>query len=198
MSKSKFLFKMNLKERKRHQKIKKKYQQEKRKIRKKKLIQLGTLFAICNLLEEKQETILGFLQDYQNKEEYTKLGEQILKNKPVYSLPDDFLERKKYFYKIIRKSALLEKLKLHLENPNTILGYLSKYKFLTKDNIDSYTLTGQQIFKKNYLTDLEKIEVLRLFMNNNLDFRKYLKEKYNTNIENLNYIIYLQIKKELG
>ena len=36
------------------------------------------------------------------------------------------------FYLMITKAALLENLNIHLEDPRIILGFLNKYKDLTK------------------------------------------------------------------
>ena len=55
----------------------------KRKERKIKLIKLGTLFRILNLLDEKQEVMLGFLEKYlkltiTEKEKLRVIGDKIL------------------------------------------------------------------------------------------------------------------------
>ena len=100
----------------------------KRKERKIKLIKLGTLFRILNLLDEKQEVMLGFLEKYlkltiTEKEKLRIVGDKILSENKLKSYDDDLNDRKKMFYLMIRKAALLEKLNIHLEDPRIILGF---------------------------------------------------------------------------
>ena len=100
---------------------------KKRQERKIHLIQLGTLFNIMDLLNESQEVMLGFLEkykdlSYQEKQEYFLIGERILSERDTENYDNDFNERKKMFFLMIRKAALLEKLKIHSENPKIILG----------------------------------------------------------------------------
>ena len=67
-----------LKRQRKRQRLRK-LKKEQRKIRKNKLIKLGTLFLVAELLEESQDTMLGFLQDFQPKDEYLEEGEKFLK-----------------------------------------------------------------------------------------------------------------------
>ena len=80
----------------------------KRKERKIKLIKLGTLFCILNLLDEKQEVMLGFLEKYlkltiTEKEKLRVIGDKILSENKLKSYDDDLNDRKKMFYLIERQ-----------------------------------------------------------------------------------------------
>lgn len=170
-----------LKRQKKRQRLRK-LKKEQRKIRKNKLIKLGTLFLVTELLEESQDTMLGFLKDFQPKDEYLEEGEKFLKNRESISYPEYYDDKRKLFYKMIRKSALLEKLNIHNDNPNTILGYLLKYKGLEKEQLEKYNLAGKNLFKVNpgkRASDEEKIELLRLCIKKGIDLNKLLREKYN-------------------
>lgn len=170
-----------LKRQKKRQRLRK-LKKEQRKIRKNKLIKLGTLFLVTELLEESQDTMLGFLKDFQPKDEYLEEGEKFLKNRESISYPKYYDDKRKLFYKMIRKSALLEKLNIHNDNPNTILGYLLKYKGLEKEQLEKYNLVGKKLFKVNpgkRASDEEKIELLRLCIKKGIDLNKLLREKYN-------------------
>ena len=181
----------------------------KRKERKIKLIKLGTLFRILNLLDEKQEVMLGFLEKYlkltiTEKEKLRVIGDKILsennlnENK-LKSYDDDLNDRKKMFYLMIRKAALLEKLNIHLEDPRIILGFLNKYKDLTKEEKLKLEERGKKLFtpseKKIFgtteneeATDKQKVEVLVYLQNKKIDSTKFLKERYNTSIHGLKRI----------
>lgn len=111
---------------------------KKRQERKIHLIQLGTLFNIMDLLDESQEVMLGFLEkykklSYQQKQEYFLIGEKILSEREAKTYDDDLDERKKMFFLMIRKAALLEKLKIHLEDSKIILGYLNTFSQLSSE-----------------------------------------------------------------
>ena len=181
----------------------------KRKERKIKLIKLGTLFRILNLLDEKQEVMLGFLEKYlkltiTEKEKLRVIGDKILsENKlnenKLKSYDDDLNDRKKMFYLMIRKAALLEKLNIHLEDPRIILGFLNKYKDLTKEEKLKLEERGKKLFtpseKKIFgtteneeATDKQKVEVLVYLQNKKIDSTKFLKERYNTCIHGLKRI----------
>lgn len=181
----------------------------KRKERKIKLIKLGTLFRILNLLDEKQEVMLGFLEKYlkltiTEKEKLRVIGDKILsENKlnenKLKSYDDDLNDRKKMFYLMIRKAALLEKLNIHLEDPRIILGFLNKYKDLTKEEKLKLEERGKKLFtpseKKIFgtteneeVTDKQKVEVLVYLQNKKIDSTKFLKERYNTSIHGLKRI----------
>ena len=176
----------------------------KRKERKIKLIKLGTLFRILNLLDEKQEIMLGFLERYlkltiPEKEKLRVIGDKILSENKLKSYDDDLNDRKKMFYLMIRKAALLEKLNIHLEDPRIILGFLNKYKDLTKDEKLKLEERGKELFtpsekktlgttENEEATDKQKVEVLVYLQNKKIDSTKFLKERYNTSIHGLKRI----------
>nr|WP_317280485.1 hypothetical protein [uncultured Fusobacterium sp.] len=176
----------------------------KRKERKIKLIKLGTLFRILNLLDEKQEVMLGFLEKYlkltiTEKEKLRVIGDKILSENKLKSYDDDLNDRKKMFYLMIRKAALLEKLNIHLEDPRIILGFLNKYKDLTKDEKLKLEERGKELFtpsekktlgttENEEATDKQKVEVLVYLQNKKIDSTKFLKERYNTSIHGLKRI----------
>ena len=173
----------------------------KRKERKIKLIKLGTLFRILNLLDEKQEIMLGFLERYlkltvPEKEKLRVIGDKILSENKLKSYDDDLNDRKKMFYLMIRKAALLEKLNIHLEDPRIILGFLNKYKDLTKEEKLKLEERGKELFapsekktlgttENEEATDKQKVEVLVYLQNKKIDSTKFLKERYNTSIHGL-------------
>lgn len=179
-----------------------KYQKEKRRIRKNKLIKLGTLFLITELLEESQDTMLGFLNNFEPKDEYLEEGERFLKARERINYPEYYDDKRILFYKMIRKSALLEKLNIHNNNPNIILGYLLKYKRLEKEQLEKYNLAGKELFKFNpekRISDEEKIELLRLCIKKGIDLNKILREKYDgLSIHNITFEIISRIKKDLS
>lgn len=176
----------------------------KRKERKIKLIKLGTLFRILNLLDEKQEIMLGFLERYlkltvPEKEKLRVIGDKILSENKLKSYDDDLNDRKKMFYLMIRKAALLEKLNIHLEDPRIILGFLNKYKDLTKEEKLKLEKRGKELFtlsekktlgttENEEATDKQKVEVLIYLQNKKIDSTKFLKERYNTSIHGLKRI----------
>ena len=176
----------------------------KRKERKIKLIKLGTLFRILNLLDEKQEVMLGFLEKYlkltiTEKEKLRIVGDKILSENKLKSYDDDLNDRKKMFYLMIRKAALLEKLNIHLEDPRIILGFLNKYKDLTKEEKLKLEERGKELFapsekktlgttENEEATDKQKVEVLIYLQNKKIDSTKFLKERYNTSIHGLKRI----------
>ena len=173
----------------------------KRKERKIKLIKLGTLFCILNLLDEKQEVMLGFLEKYlkltiTEKEKLRVIGDKILSENKLKSYDDDLNDRKKMFYLMIRKAALLEKLNIHLEDPRIILGFLNKYKDLTKEEKLKLEERGKELFtpsekktlgttENEEATDKQKVEVLVYLQNKKIDSTKFLKERYNTSIHGI-------------
>ena len=173
----------------------------KRKERKIKLIKLGTLFRILNLLDEKQEIMLGFLERYlkltvPEKEKLRIVGDKILSENKLKSYDDDLNDRKKMFYLMIRKAALLEKLNIHLEDPRIILGFINEYKDLTKEEKLKLEERGKELFapsekktlgttENEEATDKQKVEVLIYLQNKKIDSTKFLKERYNTSIHGL-------------
>lgn len=173
----------------------------KRKERKIKLIKLGTLFRILNLLDEKQEIMLGFLERYlkltvPEKEKLRIVGDKILNENKLKRYDDDLNDRKKMFYLMIRKAALLEKLNIHLEDPRIILGFLNKYKDLTKEEKLKLEERGKELFapsekktlgttENEEATDKQKVEVLIYLQNKKIDSTKFLKERYNTSIHGI-------------
>jgi hypothetical protein len=177
---------------------------KKRKERKIKLIKLGTLFRILNLLDEKQEVMLGFLEIYlkltvPEKEKLRVVGDKILSENKLKNYDDDLNNRKKMFYLMIRKAALLEKLNIHLEDPRIILGFLNKYKDLIKEEKLKLEERGKELFtpsekktlgttENEEATDKQKVEVLIYLKNKKIDSTKFLKERYNTSIHGLKRI----------
>lgn len=173
----------------------------KRKERKIKLIKLGTLFRILNLLDEKQEVMLGFLERYLKltmveKEKLRIVGDKILNENKLKRYDDDLNDRKKMFYLMIRKAALLEKLNIHLEDPRIILGFLNKYKDLIKEEKLKLEKRGKELFapsekktlgttENEEATDKQKVEVLVYLQNKKIDSTKFLKERYNTSIHGI-------------
>lgn len=186
----------------------------KRKERKIKLIKLGTLFRILDLLDEKQEIMLGFLEKYlkltiTEKEKLRVIGDKILSENKLKSYDDDLNDRKKMFYLMIRKAALLEKLNIHLEDPRIILGFLNKYKDLTKEEKLKLEERGKELFtpsekktlgttENEEATDKQKVEVLIYLKNKKIDSTKFLKERYNTSIHGLKRIQAEEIIKSLN
>lgn len=173
----------------------------KRKERKIKLIKLGTLFRILNLLDEKQEVMLGFLERYlkltvPEKEKLRIVGDKILNENKLKRYDDDLNDRKKMFYLMIRKAALLEKLNIHLEDPRIILGFINEYKDLTKEEKLKLEERGKELFapsekktlgttENEEATDKQKVEVLIYLQNKKIDSTKFLKERYNTSIHGI-------------
>ena len=168
---------------------------KKRQERKIHLIQLGTLFNIMDLLNESQEVMLGFLEkykdlSYQEKQEYFLIGERILSERDTENYDNDFNERKKMFFLMIRKAALLEKLKIHSENPKIILGYLNTFSQLTLEEKKFLEENGKAIFlnkkvKDTIISDEDKMKLLRESIINNINITKLLKDEFNTTIHNI-------------
>ncbi len=168
---------------------------KKRQERKIHLIQLGTLFNIMDLLDESQEVILGFLEkykeiSYQEKQEYFLIGEKILSEREAKTYDNDLDERKKMFFLMIRKAALLEKLKIHLEDSKIILGYLNTFSQLSSEEKKSLEERGKEIFinkpiKDTIISDEEKMKILKESIIKNINITKLLKDEFNTTIHNI-------------
>lgn len=168
---------------------------KKRQERKIHLIQLGTLFNIMDLLDESQEVILGFLEkykklSYQQKQEYFLIGEKILSEREAKTYDNDLDERKKMFFLMIRKAALLEKLKIHLEDSKIILGYLNTFSQLSLEEKKSLEERGKEIFinkpiKDPIISDEEKMKLLKESIIKNINITKLLKDEFNTTIHNI-------------
>ena len=168
---------------------------KKRQERKLHLIQLGTLFNIMDLLDESQEVILGFLEkykeiSYQEKQEYFLIGEKILSEREAKTYDNDLDERKKMFFLMIRKAALLEKLKIHLEDSKIILGYLNTFSQLSSEEKKSLEERGKEIFinkpiKDTIISDEEKMKILKESIIKNINITKLLKDEFNTTIHNI-------------
>lgn len=180
---------------------------EKRQHRKIHLIELGTLFKILGLLNESQEVILGFLEKYkdlsiQKKQEYYLIGEKILSERPKESYDEDIDSRRRMFFLMIRKAALFEKLKIHLEDSKILLGYLSTFSKLTPQEKKSLEERGKMIFnpaptKDPIISDKEKLELLRKSMIYNIDITRMLKEEFRTTIHNLRRSQLILIEEKL-
>lgn len=168
---------------------------KKRQERKIHLIQLGTLFNIMELLDESQEVMLGFLEkykklSYQQKQEYFLIGEKILSEREAKTYDDDLDERKKMFFLMIRKAALLEKLKIHLEDSKIILGYLNTFSQLSSEEKKSLEERGKEIFtdkpvRDTIISDEEKMKILKESIIKNINITKLLKDEFNTTIHNI-------------
>lgn len=178
--------------------LKKKYSLKKRQQRKIKLIKLGTLFSIADLLEESQEKMVAYLEKYlllddNKKKELVQIGSELLaeENESFYEKYSEF-SRKKILFLMIRKAALLEKLKIQMEDPKIILGYLSHYKFLSRIEKEELEKRGYELFTKDnnknresIISDEEKLKLLKLSILHNIDLTKILKEEYNCTIHSL-------------
>lgn len=178
--------------------LKKKYSLKKRQQRKIKLIKLGTLFSIADLLEESQEKMVAYLEKYlllddSKKKEFFQVGSELLakENESFYEKHPEF-SRKKILFLMIRKAALLDKLKIQMEDPKIILGYLSHYKFLSGIEKEELEKRGCELFTKNnnqniesIISDEEKLKLLKFSIQHNIDITKILKEEYNCTIHSL-------------
>ena len=178
--------------------LKKKYSLKKRQQRKIKLIKLGTLFSIVDLLEESQEKMVAYLEKYllldeSKKKELLQIGSELLaeENESFYEKYSEF-SRKKILFLMIRKAALLEKLKIQMEDPKIILGYLSYFKFLSEIEKEELEKRGYELFTKNnnqniesVISDEEKLKLLKLSIQHNINITKILKEEYNCTIHSL-------------
>ena len=177
---------------------KKKYSLKKRQQRKIKLIKVGTLFFIADLLEESQEKMVAYLEKYlllddSKKKEFFQVGSELLakENESFYEKRPEF-SRKKILFLMIRKAALLEKLKIQMEDPKVILGYLSHYKFLSGIEKKELEKRGYELFikdnnqnRESTISDEEKLKLLKLSIQNNIDITRVLKEEYNYTIHSL-------------
>ena len=178
--------------------LKKKYSLKKRQQRKIKLIKVGTLFSITDLLEESQEKMVAYLEKYlllddTKKKELLQIGSELLvkENESFYEKYPEF-SRKKILFLMIRKAALLEKLKIQMEDPKIILGYLSYFKFLSEIEKEELEKRGYELFTKNnnqniesIISDEEKLKLLKLSIQHNINITKILKEEYNCTIHSL-------------
>lgn len=178
--------------------LKKKYSLKKRQQRKIKLIKVGTLFFIADLLEESQEKMVAYLEKYlllddSKKKEFFQVGSELLakENESFYEKHPEF-SRKKILFLMIRKAALLEKLKIQMEDPKVILGYLSHYKFLSGIEKKELEKRGYELFikdnnqnRESTISDEEKLKLLKLSIQNNIDITRVLKEEYNCTIHSL-------------
>lgn len=178
--------------------LKKKYSLKKRQQRKIKLIKVGTLFFIADLLEESQEKMVAYLEKYlllddSKKKEFFQVGSELLakENESFYEKHPEF-SRKKILFLMIRKAALLEKLKIQMEDPKVILGYLSHYKFLSGIEKKELEKRGYELFikdnnqnRESTISDEEKLKLLKLSIQNNIDITRVLKEEYNYTIHSL-------------
>ena len=178
--------------------LKKKYSLKKRQQRKIKLIKVGTLFSIADLLEESQEKMVAYLEKYlllddTKKKELLQIGSELLakENESFYEKYPEF-SRKKILFLMIRKAALVEKLKIQMEDPKIILGYLSHYKFLSEMEKEELEKRGYELFIKNSnqnkedtISNEEKLKLLKLSIQHNIDITRILKEEYNCTIHSL-------------
>lgn len=180
----------------------KKLNAQKRKERKQKLIKLGTLFNVLDLLDVEQDIMLGYIYKYKeniykNKEILREKGNNILKNHKKITYPNDSFYIKRMFYKMIRKAALFEKLKLHKEDPNILIAFLDNFKNIDDVEKNELKEIGYFVFfKKNkIITDDEKLQLLKFSIKNNINLQKILNDK-KTTIHTLTYEILEKIKNE--
>lgn len=192
----KFIIKEKINRKKRElKKLRKKEIKDKRQKRKIKLIKLGTLFLITNLLDETQEKIVGYLEKFLylsivDRNKLILTGEKILekKEKIEYEM-EDISKRKNMFFKMIRKGALVEKLKIHMEDPKILLGYISSYKNLSMEEKKALEERGKIILSaenkkldNQVISEKEKIDLLKKSFLMKIDLTKLLKENYNLTI----------------
>lgn len=179
---------------------------EKRQERKIHLIELGTLFEILDLLNESQEVMLGFLEKYKTlsysqKQEYFLIGEKILSERKSETYDDDLENRRRMFYLMIRKAALLEKLKIHLEDSKIILGYLSTFSKLSCEEKKSLEKKGEKLFLKPaidpIISDEDKMKILKESIIKNINITKFLKDEFNTTIHNIKRSQLILIKEKI-
>ena len=133
------------------------------------------------------------LLDDSKKKELLQIGSELLaeENESFYEKYSEF-SRKKILFLMIRKAALLEKLKIQMEDPKVILGYLSQFKFLSDIEKEKLEKRGCELFIKNnnqniesIISDEEKLKLLKLSVQHNIDITKILKEEYNCTIHSL-------------
>ena len=147
--------------------------------------------------------MLGYLVGYlklssDDKKELKIIGRNFLEQKTNISYKDKYDNLKNLFFLMIRKSALLEKLKIHLENPEVILGFLTKFNW---NKVDEYQKKGKELFdKKQYnkiISDAQKLELIKLFLVKNIDSTSYIFDKFKKTIHSLTYMEYKKIVDDL-
>ena len=94
------------------------------------------------------------------------------------------------FFLMIRKAALLEKLKIHLEDSKIILGYLNTFSQLSSEEKKSLEKRGKEIFinkpiRDTIISDEEKMKILKESIIKNINITKLLKDEFNTTIHNI-------------
>lgn len=179
----------------------------KRKKRAKKLIKLGTLFEIENLVKEDKNLLLGYLMEFQliSEIEKEKLkihgNEQIEKSRleKIESLEileqKSYLEKKKRLHELITVGALFEKVKIHKEDPRILLGYLIQLKNVSSEKRNKLKQLGKKEFEKiqkarTVPTKEEILDLFKHYMIKEKDLMQEIWEKYQT--RNLNSLTFSQ------
>lgn len=181
----------------------------KRKKRAKKLIKLGTLFEIENLVKEDKNLLLGYLMEFQLISEIEKDKLKIQGNRQIEesrlekieSLEilegKSYLEKKKRLHELITVGALFEKVKIHKEDPRILLGYLIQLKNVSAEKRNELKQLGKKEFEKTQKariapTKEEILDLFKLYMINSKDLMQEIWEKYQT--RNLNSLTFSQYK----
>lgn len=181
----------------------------KRKKRAKKLIKLGTLFEIENLVKEDKNLLLGYLMEFQLISEIEKDKLKIQGNRQIEesrlekieSLEilegKSYLEKKKRLHELITVGALFEKVKIHKEDPRILLGYLIQLKNISAEKRNELKQLGKKEFEKTQKariapTKEEILDLFKLYMINSKDLMQEIWEKYQT--RNLNSLTFSQYK----
>lgn len=179
----------------------------KRKKRAKKLIKLGTLFEIENLVKEDKNLLLGYLMEFQliSKIEKDKLkirGNRQIEESRLEKIESleilegrSYLEKKKRLHELITVGALFEKVKTHKEDPRILLGYLTQLKHVSAEKRNELRQLGKKEFEKTQKariapTKEEILDLFKLYMINSKDLMQEIWEKYQT--RNLNSLTFSQ------
>lgn len=179
----------------------------KRKKRAKKLIKLGTLFEIENLVKEDKNLLLGYLMEFQLISEIEKDKLKIRGNRQIEESRLEkiesleilevrsYLEKKKRLHELITVGALFEKVKIHKEDPRILLGYLIQLKHVSSEKRNNLKQLGKKEFEKTQKartapTKEEILDLFKLYMINSKDLMQEIWEKYQT--RNLNSLTFSQ------
>lgn len=180
----------------------------KRKKRAKKLIKLGTLFEIENLVKEDKNLLLGYLMEFQLISEIEKNKLKIQGNRQIEESRLEkiesleilegrsYLEKKKRLHELITVGALFEKVKINKEDPRILLGYLIQLKTISSEKRNKLKQLGKKEFEKTQKaratpTKEEILDLFKLYMINSKDLMQEIWEKYQTrNLSSLTFSQY--------
>ncbi|MGL5582588.1 MAG: conjugal transfer protein TraD [Cetobacterium sp.] len=179
----------------------------KRKKRAKKLIKLGTLFEIENLVKEDKNLLLGYLIEFQliseiEKEKLKIQGNRQIEESRLEKIESleilegrSYLEKKKRLHELITVGALFEKVKIHKEDPRILLGYLIQLKTISLEKRNRLKQLGKKEFEKTQKarttpTKEEILDLFKLYMINSKDLMQEIWKKYQT--RNLNSLTFSQ------